>query len=244
MSGTNRRKAFKVTALFAALLVFPLVSATAHADGFSLGGVFRIGGAHFNLAFGEFGHGHPRGYYYRTVDPIAYGGYRCNSYCFHDRGYQYHHDSCPLVRHHLAYFDIDPLGLFTRYAPGYSYNYNYGYGYNHYYGNRTYNRHHDRRSGYNRYDRRYDNRYDRYDRYPYPDRRRGYDRDHRRHDRNDGRYDRGNRRDGRNDGRYDRDNRRNDRRNDGRHDRGNRRNDRNDRHQRGHSSSGARPQQH
>ncbi|HEV7668154.1 MAG TPA: hypothetical protein VGS22_06490 [Thermoanaerobaculia bacterium] len=232
MSGTNRRKVWQITALFAALLVLPLFSATAHADRLSLGAIFRIGGVHFNLAFGDFGYGHPRGYYYRTADPISYGNYRCNSYCFTSGGYHYHSDSCPLVRHHLAYFEIDPLSLYDRYAPGYGsgYGYNYGYGYNNY-GNGYSNRYdgytrYDRRGGYNRYDNRHDNQHDRrydnrYDRYPYPDRRHDRDRD-----RNDGRHDRD-----RHDGRQDRDRR------DDRHDR------HDDRHHGGHSSSG-RPQHH
>lgn len=239
MNGMKRLKVWKVTALFAALLMLPLFSPAAQADGLSLGAIFRIGGVHFNLTFGDFGYGHPRGYYYRTADPISYGGYRCNSYCFNSGGYHYHHESCPLVRHHLAYFDIDPLGLFDRYAPGYGNRYNSGYGYGYGYG--------DRYNSYdNRYDYRYDNRYnyrhdgytrrdgynrqDRYDNYPYRDRRQGYDRnrDHGRHDRDrdrrDGRHDRNDRNDGRND------------RNDGRHDR------QDGGHHGGHSSD--RPRQH
>lgn len=220
MNGMKRLKVWKVTALFAALLMLPLFTPAAQADGFSLGALFRIGGVAFNLSFGDYGYGHPRGYYYRTADPISYGGYRCNSYCFNDGGYHYHHESCPLVRHHLAYFDIDPLGLFDRYAPRYGSRYGYGYG--------------DRYYSYdNRYDYRYDNRYDRhdgysrrdgynrYDNYPYRDRRHGNDRD--RYDRRD-RNDRHDRHDGRHD------------RNDGRHDR------QNGGHHGGHSSD--RPRQH
>ncbi len=219
MNGMKRLKVWKVTALFAALLMLPLLTPAAQADGFSLGALFRIGGVHFNLTFGDFGYGHPRGYYYRTADPISYSGYRCNSYCFTSGGYNYHSDSCPLVRHHLAAYNIDPLSLYDRYAPGYgadydydSYNsYNgYGGGYGAYGG------------GYYSYDNRYNgyngnNRYNgRYDNYPYRDRRYGYDRDH---DRDYGRHDRNDRND-RYDGRHDRHDRneRNDR-NDGRHDR-------------------------
>jgi hypothetical protein len=210
MNGMKRLKVWKVTALFAALLMLPLFSPAAQADGFSLGAIFRIGGVHFNLTFGDFGYGHPRGYYYRTADPISYGGYRCSSYCFTSGGYHYHHESCPLVRHHLAYFEIDPLSLYDRYAPGYGAGYDYnGYGYGG--GNYSYD---------NRYDSRYDNRYngynrrggyDQYDHYPYRDRRYGYDgdrnRDYGRHDRNDwngGRNDRNDGRNDRNDGRHDR----------------------------------------
>jgi len=243
MNHMKRRKVWKVTALFAALLMLPLFSPAAQADGFSLGAIFRIGGVHFNLTFGDFGYGHPRGYYYRTADPISYGGYRCNSYCFNSGGYHYHHESCPLVRHHLAYFDIDPLSLYDRYAPDYGASYGYdgynsdygynsghgynsGYGYGYGYGNRYYsypnrydNRYDHRHDGYNRYDRR-----NRYDNYPYRDRRHGSDRDYGRHDRND-------RNDGRHDGRHDRSDR-----NDGRHDR------QDGGHHGGHSSD--RPQHH
>lgn len=237
MSGIKRLKVWKVTALFSALLMLPLFSPAAQADGLSLGALFRIGGVHFNLTLADFGHGHPRGYYYRTADPISYHNVRCNSYCLNSGGYHYHHESCPLVRSHLAYFDVDPLGLFDRYAPGYGSRHGYGQGYgdrynsyNGYNGYNNYNRY-DRHDGYHRQDRRRDG-YNRYDRYPYPDRRQGYDRDHSRRDRHDrrdrdrGRHDR------------DRDRGRNDRndRNDGRHDR------HDGGHQGGHSSN--RPQQH
>ncbi len=179
----NWMKAWKVTAVFAALLMLPLFSPAASASGFSLGGSFRIGGVHLNLAFGDFGFGHPRGTYYRTADPIAYGQTRCNSYCFDDGGYHYHHESCPLVARHLAYYDVDPFQLFSSYIPGYQVPvYRQQYGYNDY-GNR-YNRGYDYRQ-YPQYDQR------RYDRRQYDhrtDRRGRYD-DHRRHDRSD-RYDR------------------------------------------------------
>lgn len=213
MQGIKRRKVWKITALFSALLMLPLFSPAAQADGFALGALFRVGAVHFNLAFGDFGHGHPRGYYYRTANPISYRNVRCNDYCFNSGGHHYHHESCPLVRSHLAYFDIDPLGLFDRYAPAYGPRYGYGYGYN---GNRSYGYDHryDRHDGYYRYDNRRDG-YNRSDRYPYRDRDHRYDR----RDRDRGRYDRDHR------DRHNRDrgdwNGRNDRgrRNDGRHDR-------------------------
>ncbi|MEP7013260.1 MAG: hypothetical protein ABJC13_23320 [Acidobacteriota bacterium] len=211
MNGMKRLKVWKLTALFAVLLMLPLFTPAAQAGGFSLGALFRIGGVHFNLTFGDFGYGHPRGYYYRTADPISYGGYRCNSYCFTSGGYSYHHESCPLVRHHLAYYDIDPLSLYDRYAPSYGAGYGYD-SYNNY--NNNYGGYGAYGGGYYSYDNRYNgyNRYNgRYDNYPYRDRRNGYDRDH--HDRDYGRHDRNDRND-RNDGRHDRNDR-----NDGRHDR-------------------------
>lgn len=172
MNGTIRTKVWKATALAATLLMLPLFSAPAQAGGFSLGALFRIGGIHFNLVLGDFGYGHPRGYYSRTADEFSYGSTRCNSYCLNHDNYHYHHESCPLVRRHLAHFDIDPLRLFDRYAPGYGERYDRGY------------RHDSRYDGYgdDRYDDRYDDGYrrdrgSRYDSYPYRDRGSRYDRD-------------------------------------------------------------------
>ncbi len=183
---SKQSKLWKVGALSLALFALPMFSAPASADGFSIGAIFRIGGVHFNLAFGDFGYGHPRGYYYRTLDPISYGGYRCSDSCFNSGGYHYHHESCPLVQRHLSAYGIDPYVLFDSYAP-----YNDGYAY-YGYGNR-YDRY-NRYDNYNRYDRyprhdRYDGRYDRHDRYDGRDRHDRYDRRDR-HDRYDGRRDR------------------------------------------------------
>ncbi len=176
MNAKRWMKAWQVTAVFAALLILPLFAPAAHADGLSLGASFRIGGIHFNLTFGDFGYGHPRGYYYRTDDAISYGQTRCNSYCLDRGGHHYHHESCPLVRRHLAAFNIDPFRLFDRYAPGYRDRYDNDYG-------DRYDERYD--EGYNRYDG-YD-RSDRYDNYPYRDPGHGYSQDRRSRDRGYGR---------------------------------------------------------
>lgn len=73
----------------------------AHAGDWHIGGGFRVGGAHFSLAFDRGYRHHRPHYYYRTKHSIRYDGYRCGSYCLKRSSYTYHHAGCPLVLHHF-----------------------------------------------------------------------------------------------------------------------------------------------
>ncbi|HEX4952009.1 MAG TPA: hypothetical protein VF017_01250 [Thermoanaerobaculia bacterium] len=106
------------------------------------GAGFQVGGIHFNIVLGRPGHDRAGHYYYRSREPFSYRHTRCGSRCFHDDGYDYHHQSCPLVSRHLNHFRLDPEQVFGHYAPSFE-------------GDR-----YDRRDRYDRHD-----RYDRYDRY-------------------------------------------------------------------------------
>lgn len=158
--------------------------AQASPDWLSIGTVFRVGAAHIAFAFGHASYGYEPAYYYRYDQPIRYRGHSCSRSCFHDAGYYYHHESCPVVAAHFSHYRVDPRWAYDRYAPRYRGQYRGDYGYRDRY---------DRHDRYGRYDRddRYDRsyryrgrdsyrRHDRYDRYD-DDRHRGRGRGHRHH---------------------------------------------------------------
>lgn len=198
---------------FAALLTLAGAAVPAqasHDDWFLPGGAFRVGHLSFSILLGDPGGGYPYGYYYRTSDRLAYHGLHCSSACLLRDGYAYHHESCPLVLHHLEHYRFDPFDLHYRYAPPHPVWFSHRY---------------DRRLPYQWH---HHNRFDYKDRY---DRRDRYDRDYGRHDRDHDRYDRDHDR-RRDRGRYDRDDHRRDR--DRGRDRGRHRGDRDHRHPRRH----------
>lgn len=168
------RKMFLTAVLVSATMLAPGLTPPAQAshEWLSIGAVFRVGAAHIAFALGRPSYGYEPAYYYRYDRPIRYRGHSCSRSCFHDAGYDYHHESCPLVAAHFSHYRVDPRRAFDRYAPRYSGHYRGGgrdYGY---------------RDRYDRYD-----RHGRYDRYDRDDRRyRGRD-SYRRHDRYD-RHDR------------------------------------------------------
>ncbi len=169
------RKMLVSAALAGATMLAPGFTPEARAshDWFAIGTGFRVGLAHISFVFGRPSYGYEPAYYFRYDRPIRYRGHSCSRYCFHDAGYYYHHESCPLVGAHFRSYDVDPYWAFSRYAPrfdgydrgddrGYDGDYGYGGGY---------------RDDY-RYDDRYDRRY-RDDRYRRDHRGRG--RGHRHH---------------------------------------------------------------
>jgi len=196
------RKMLMATVLAGATMLTPGLSSPAQAshDWLEIGTVFRVGAAHIAFAFGRSGYGYEPAYYYRYDRPIHYRDHHCSRSCFHEAGYTYHHESCPVVVAHFSHHRIDRRWAHDHYAPRYR-----GHG-SHYRGDSGYRGQYDRRPSHGYDSHRSHGRYDRHDR----DSR--YDRNSRdsRHDRN-GRYDR-NSRDSRSDrnGRYDR-NSRNDR---------------------------------
>jgi hypothetical protein len=138
--------------------------ARASHDWFAIGTAFRVGAAHISFVFGTPSYGYAPAYYYRYDRPIRYRGHQCSRSCFHDAGYYYHHESCPLVAVHFSSYRVDPYWAYDRYAPRYD-----GYRGRSYRG-RYYDdghRDHDRSDG--RYDGRgrrgyqRDGRYDRHD---------------------------------------------------------------------------------
>ena len=170
-----------IIAVLAGLTMFaPGLSPQAQAshEWLSIGTVFRVGAAHIAFALGR-PFGYEPAYYYRYDQPIRYRGHSCSRDCFHDAGYDYHHESCPLVAAHFSHYRVDRRGAFDRYAPRYS---------GHYGGGRD-DGYRDRDDRYDRYDRH--DRYDRDSRYRRGDSYRGHDRYDRRdrYDRHD-RYDR------------------------------------------------------
>ena len=113
------------------ILGFASAPARAHDGWLGVGTGFRVGNVHLSLAFGQPAFSYPRALYYRTVEPFAAHGLRCNSYCYHQGAVYYHHDSCPLVRSHFARLGIDPYSVVAQYAPPiygrYYPSYSYGY---------------------------------------------------------------------------------------------------------------------
>jgi hypothetical protein len=177
-----------LTAVLAGVTIFASgLSSQAQAshDWLAVGSVFRVGVAHIAFALGRPVYGYEPSYYYRYDQPIRYRGHNCSRHCFHDAGYYYHHQSCPVVATHFSHYGVDPYWAFDRYAPRYSHGdgghydrHDYGYG--------------DRYGRYDRYDdddryrrgdsyRRHD-RYDRYDRHDHDRGHRGHGRGHRHHE--------------------------------------------------------------
>lgn len=168
-------------------------AAQASHDWFAIGTAFRIGAAHISFVFGAPSYGYAPAYYYRYDRPIQYRGHQCSRSCFHDAGYYYHHQSCPLVAAHFSHYRIDPYSVYNRYAPRYD-----GYG-GQSYGDGDYGYRDNDRGGYYDGYRDRDRSYDRYDdrsRRHRSDSYRRHDRDDR-HDRYDGRHDRDRGRQGR-----------------------------------------------
>lgn len=172
------------------LMTVVLVGVTVFAPGLSpqaqashewldIGAVFRVGAAHIAVALGRPSYGYDPAYYYRYDRPVHYRGHSCSRSCFHDAGYYYHHESCPLVATHFSHYRVDPRWAFDRYAPRYGSHYRGG-------GDYGYRDRYDRYDRHGRYDR--DDRYDRGFRYRRGDSYRGHDR-YDRYDRHD-RYDR------------------------------------------------------
>ncbi len=90
--------------------------AQADHDRWYLGSGFEVGGVYFNIVLAPPGY-HRTGYYYRSADPFSYRHVRCTSRCFREGGYNYHHQSCPVVHRHFTHFRLDPGRVFLRYAP-------------------------------------------------------------------------------------------------------------------------------
>ncbi len=182
------RKLLMTAVLAGVTMLSPSLSPQARAshDWLSIGTVFRVGAAHIAFALGR-PFGYEPAYYYRYNQPIRYRGHRCSRSCFHDAGYDYHHESCPVVAAHFSHYRVDPRWAFDRYAPrysGYDGRYRDGDRYGDYGYRDRYDDRYDRRSDrYDRYDR--SDRYDRRDRYDRDDRyrdHRGRRRSHRHHD--------------------------------------------------------------
>jgi hypothetical protein len=171
------RKMLMAGVLAGATLFAPGFTPEARAshDWLAIGTAFRVGLAHISFVFGQPSYGYQPAYYFRYDRPIRYRGHQCSRQCFHDSGYYYHHESCPLVGAHFRNYGVDPYQAYSRYAPrfdGYDGGYGGGGGYHDDYG--------------------HDDRYDRYDDYDRHDRRDRYDRRHRgrghRHHRGCGHY--------------------------------------------------------
>lgn len=115
----EKAKMFKRSVIAASVLTVWVAVAgaqAAHADWFTLGGSFRIGPIRFSLVLGDpFQRGH-QDYFYRTLQPIEYSGYRCTDRCFRRDSYSYHHQSCPLVHRHLSVYRVDPDEVIGRYG--------------------------------------------------------------------------------------------------------------------------------
>lgn len=99
------------------ILLAPGLAAPAEArTGWSVGAGFAVGPVTFSLAFGAQGRYRPS-YFWRTSQVLAYRGIECSERCFSHQGRYYHHDSCPLLHHHLRVHRSSAAELFHGYAP-------------------------------------------------------------------------------------------------------------------------------
>jgi hypothetical protein len=122
------RKLLLVLTLAGATMIAPGLTPAAHAYGwFSVGTGFRVGPLSLSFVLGQPFRSYAPAYYYRAYQPIAYSGYHCTDRCFVDHGVYYHDRACPVVRHYLAEYRVDPYDSYVRYAPRYDGYYDDGY---------------------------------------------------------------------------------------------------------------------
>lgn len=110
------RIAFWTLLLAAVLLTLLAVPASAQLSGWSFGGAFNIGGAHFRVGFAEMGL-HGPSYYFEVASPFAYGGYACSDRCYRRSNHYYHHPNCGVVNHHFRQHGYAPDHLIAYYGP-------------------------------------------------------------------------------------------------------------------------------
>ena len=110
------RIAFWMLLLVAVLLTLLAVPASAQLSGWSFGGAFNIGGAHFRVGFAEMGPYGPS-YYFEVARPFAYGGYGCSDRCYRRGNHYYHHPNCGVVNHHFRRHGYAPNHLIAYYGP-------------------------------------------------------------------------------------------------------------------------------
>lgn len=152
-----------IAALTLTLAAAPGIVPTAEAASIELsfGAGFRIGGIFFDLGIHSRG-GRYHDHYYRTRHRVHYKGHSCSRACYRHEGYDYHHRSCSVVKHHFHRYGWDEARVYRTYGPDYGYRYDrrprYDDRHERY---DRYDRHHRR---YDRYDRRYDRRHDRHER--------------------------------------------------------------------------------
>jgi len=90
---------------------------------FSIGGSFEVGGVHFQVGVHDYRPASPPPVrYYRVDAPLYVAGARCTDRCYVQRGYHYHHESCPLVRGYLVHYGYSPARVapalpYYRYTP-------------------------------------------------------------------------------------------------------------------------------
>jgi hypothetical protein len=122
------RKMLLVLTLAGATMIAPGMTPAAHAYGwFSAGAGFHVGPLSLSFVLGQPFAGYGPSYYYRSYEPISYPGYQCTDRCFVDQGVYYHDRGCPVVRHYLAQYQVDPYDTYVRYAPRYGSYYDGGY---------------------------------------------------------------------------------------------------------------------
>ncbi|MDY7094292.1 MAG: hypothetical protein SX243_15075 [Acidobacteriota bacterium] len=123
-------KPFVITLLSLSLMMVPGLVPEAHADHdrswLAFGTSFRIGGLQFSIGLRSGGRGGD--YFVRGHHPIRYRGYKCTDACYRSRDYYYHHQDCPVIRHHFSRYGFHPRQVFSAYAPRLDYGYRDGYG--------------------------------------------------------------------------------------------------------------------
>ena len=62
-------------------------------------------------------------YFVRAHRPINYRGYKCTDACHRSRDYYFHHENCPVIRHHFSRYGFHPRQVFSAYAPRVDYGY-------------------------------------------------------------------------------------------------------------------------
>lgn len=120
------KRAVSLTVAVLVLALTPGLVPQASADhGWRAGAAFEIGGIFFNIGYrGDRDRHRRHDYYYRTRHHFgSRDHYHRGGRCFQDRGYYYHHESCPLVHDHLRRHRASLDHVFGYYAPDYDHRY-------------------------------------------------------------------------------------------------------------------------
>ncbi len=110
------RTVFWALLLVAVLITLLASPASAQISGWSFGGAFTVGGAHFRIGLAEAGPYGPS-YYFEVAQPIVYPGYGCSDRCYRRGRHHYHHPTCGVVNHHFRRYGYAPWHVIDYYGP-------------------------------------------------------------------------------------------------------------------------------
>ena len=125
--------------LFAAPGLVPEASA-GHGN-WIFGSAFQVGNFFFRVGFHPDAYHRHGDYYVRVREQVSYPNYSCSSYCYRNNTHNYHHRSCPVIKHHFSRYDgynryldryFPRSDRYSRGGHGHSQSYGHSRGHGHY----------------------------------------------------------------------------------------------------------------